>query len=175
MEVDGKALLVTIFIIILLAMNILFGMRSSTASARLEEAKEVVDTVMVFIADRGYYYHFPSCQKASSRDYVMVNQCLKEVLAGQIVEGAFEETAFQNYVPDYSDGYLVIKNTLPEDEFTSANFSLYLNNQPIARGCDTPGVIGPGYTCRFTFTKPCNTGDNLLVKYNRERAFLKNC
>ncbi len=174
MEVDGKALLVSIFIVILLATNILFWMRSSTASSRLEEAKQVVDTVMQFIGERGYVYNYPSCQRASSRDYVMVNQCLQEVLAGKIPPGAFEEMAFQNLAPG-DKGYLVIKNTLYDEEFESANFTLYLNNRPVARGCDAPGMIGPGFTCRFTLDKPCETGDNLLVKYNRERAFLKNC
>lgn len=175
MEVDGKALLVTIFIVILLAMNILFGMKSSTASDRLEDAKEVVDTVMLLIADRGYFYHYSSCQQASNRDYVMVNRCLQDVLDGTIVEGAFEEAGYQNHIQDYSDGYLVIRNTLVEGEFESANFSLYLNNQPVRRGCETPGTIGPGFTCKLPFEQECEVGDNLLVKYNRDRAFLKNC
>lgn len=174
MEVSGKAIVATLAIVVLLMFTIILNIRSSTYESRLDDAYQTSAALMDFISTREYYRLYPNtCGKTTPQDFPMLTNCFREATEGIDAGNAFVEQLFRNPYND-EEGYLAIKNQA-DVPFQSANFTLHVNGVQVDRGCDMSGDIAPGFTCRFTLEQPCQPGDNMEVRYNRRRAFLRIC
>jgi hypothetical protein len=163
-------------ILLLVILVIIFGVRSATNSAKAGAAERMAGTLVDLITADGYATALPTCRGVSTQDFDSLTTCLEEIKAPHDLSALFKEAKFQNYNEQTATmGFIVIQNAKGDKTFQSSNFSMILNNIPVASGCATPGDIAPGYTCRFDVNQQCNPGDNLEIRYNGTRVFLKTC
>jgi len=163
-------------ILLLVILVIIFGVRSATNSAKAGTAERMAGALVGLIRADGYATALPACRGVSAQDFDGLTACLEEIRAPRDLSALFKEAKFQNYDEQHAEmGFIVIQNAKGDKTFQSGNFSMILNNMEAARGCATPGDIAPGYTCRFDVNQRCNPGDNLEIRYNGIRVFLKTC
>ncbi len=141
-----------------------------------------------------------SSQGSQLRDAVVLSATVKDMLRAQSVSCAAAPEQFarmaacvapllqqKDFVQDSfmqpnantgAGGYLVIKN-VNKRTYDGANFTFFFDRQLSQQGCNVPGQVGVGVTCRFDLAQACEKGDILEVFYpiggNDTRIFLKTC
>lgn len=175
-EFKNKDLVLGLIILVLLISTVVFWIRSETNASREAEAYEMSAHVVDVLRAQKYSQAYTQCRTISAGRYDLLEECLLVIKQTQNKGMLFEEAGFRKFDERRNTtGYLVIENAKGNEVFLSEEFTLYLNNELIAQGCNTPGEIGPGFTCRFDLIQWCDTGDNLEVKYGDERVHLRNC
>jgi|GEM_PF-1903578 len=176
MELTTKDLVTGGIILVLVIVTAIFAVRSMTNTARAEAANEMSGVLVQHLLSQNYQRTYPGCRNIAAGDYEKIEICLKDAMVVADMTKLFEEDNFKNVdVKKNTTGFIVIENKYGGKSFESANFTLQLNNEQIAEGCATPGVIATGYVCRFDFTQVCEPGYNLEILYNGKRAYLKTC
>lgn len=173
---ETKDALVVFGIIALLAVTIIFGVRSTTNAAKADAATAMGSSLVELLQQEGYTQIYDGCRGVSPSDFAKLQRCLVEITTENEMTKFFVQDQFRNYDDRKAEkGRLIIRNEKGGKSFASANFTLFWNNEPYAEGCAISGEIAPGYTCRFDLAKPCVAGDTLEVKYGERRAFHKTC
>jgi len=171
-----KDLVMLLVILILLITTIIFGVRSETNAAKAEQANKMSTVLVDVLRNLKYPKIYPSCRAISHGKISVITGCLEDSLAATDLTPMFKEDQFRDFDARKNEtGYLIIENAIGAKSFDSALFALSQNNVEIATGCKTPGMIRPGFTCRFDLAQECAPGDNLEVTYKGKRAYLKTC
>lgn len=168
--------LFAILTLVLLITTIIFGVRSVTNGSRAAAAEELGEALVTHIRAQEYPSAYGNCTGISPSNFERLRACLIEVETSDDYSRFFTQDAFRKVDEKTGEpGHLVIKNERGTRTFESGKFILYRNNEAIVEGCTASGEIAPGYTCRFDFVEQCGPGDNLEVRYDGNRAFLKTC
>lgn len=171
-----KDVILGLAILLLIILVIILGVRSATNSARAAAADQMSTVLVDVLHSEGYTTALPECRGVNPGQYDALQTCLEAVKAPSDLTQLFRQDSFQNYNEQSATaGYLVIQNAKGGKYFASENFTLIINNVETNQHCATPGEIAPGYTCKFSIDQRCNPGDNLEIKYNGQRVFLKTC
>lgn len=166
-----------LFIIVgLIVLSVVFYMRGTVATNSLEESQIVAQNTINVIKKLDYNNVYPQCKYLRPSRLDILQNCLDAINHNLVQEEMFKQDDFHNAdVKKNESGYLIVNYYKGAEKLESRKFILEHNHKVVDTGCTTPGFIERGYTCRLEFPDECLPGDNLEIKYENTRVYLKTC
>lgn len=163
-------------IVVLIVLNVMFYMRGNIANSQLEQSQAVFADTIELVRTLDYNDVYDSCKSINPSRPDKIKICLEFINNDVVHEEMFRQDEFKNADPSHNKtGYLIVSYEQGGEKLESSKFRLEYNHEVVDQGCTTPGYIERGYNCRLEFDSECQPGDNLEVKYEEKRVYLKSC